>query len=162
MADCPHTIGVEFGTRIIEVSGQKIKLQIWDTAGQERFRYDCPLLYWTYSSVVRASLLILFRLTIGSELNVPRTNSATSTISTFTWDTFTSVNDHRPFTMGDFGVVHVTILSLISDVSSVVNWKAYLKWGLKCSQAFTDQSTHQWNWTRLIIIIAVITMEVVE
>lgn len=39
MADCPHTIGVEFGTRIIEVSGQKIKLQIWDTAGQERFRY---------------------------------------------------------------------------------------------------------------------------
>jgi Ras-related protein Rab-14 len=37
MADCPHTIGVEFGTRIIEVSGQKIKLQIWDTAGQEKF-----------------------------------------------------------------------------------------------------------------------------
>jgi len=38
MADCPHTIGVEFGTRVIEVCGQKIKLQIWDTAGQERFR----------------------------------------------------------------------------------------------------------------------------
>lgn len=38
MADCPHTIGVEFGTRIIEVSGQKIKLQIWDTAGQERWK----------------------------------------------------------------------------------------------------------------------------
>ncbi|XP_063900221.1 ras-related protein Rab-14-like [Zophobas morio] len=38
MADIPHTIGVEFGTRIIEVDGQKIKLQIWDTAGQERFR----------------------------------------------------------------------------------------------------------------------------
>ncbi|CAK9298527.1 unnamed protein product [Gordionus sp. m RMFG-2023] len=38
MSDCPHTIGVEFGTRILEVSGQKIKLQIWDTAGQERFR----------------------------------------------------------------------------------------------------------------------------
>ncbi|KAL3080822.1 hypothetical protein niasHS_014927 [Heterodera schachtii] len=38
MADCPHTIGVEFGTRIIEVNGQKVKLQIWDTAGQERFR----------------------------------------------------------------------------------------------------------------------------
>lgn len=43
MADCPHTIGVEFGTRIIEVSGQKIKLQIWDTAGQERFRYSTCL-----------------------------------------------------------------------------------------------------------------------
>ncbi|KJE92104.1 Ras-like protein Rab-14 [Capsaspora owczarzaki ATCC 30864] len=38
LPDCPHTIGVEFGTRIIEVNGQKIKLQIWDTAGQERFR----------------------------------------------------------------------------------------------------------------------------
>lgn len=36
MASCPHTIGVEFGTRIIEVDKQKIKLQIWDTAGQER------------------------------------------------------------------------------------------------------------------------------
>eukprot|EP01098_Paradermamoeba_levis_P007000 TRINITY_DN2906_c0_g1_i1.p1 TRINITY_DN2906_c0_g1~~TRINITY_DN2906_c0_g1_i1.p1 ORF type:complete len:209 (+),score=65.05 TRINITY_DN2906_c0_g1_i1:229-855(+) len=38
MADSPHTIGVEFGTRIIEVLGKKVKLQIWDTAGQERFR----------------------------------------------------------------------------------------------------------------------------
>ena len=37
-SDSPHTIGVEFGTRIIEVKGQKVKLQIWDTAGQERFR----------------------------------------------------------------------------------------------------------------------------
>lgn len=33
-----HTIGVEFGSRLIEVGGQVIKLQIWDTAGQERFR----------------------------------------------------------------------------------------------------------------------------
>ena len=38
LPDSPHTIGVEFGTRIIEVASQKIKLQIWDTAGQERFR----------------------------------------------------------------------------------------------------------------------------
>ena len=36
--DSPHTIGVEFGTRIVDVSDKKIKLQIWDTAGQERFR----------------------------------------------------------------------------------------------------------------------------
>ena len=27
--DSPHTIGVEFGTRIIDVMGKKIKLQIW-------------------------------------------------------------------------------------------------------------------------------------
>ena len=32
-----YRIGVEFGTRIIEVGGQKIKLQIWDTAGQVLF-----------------------------------------------------------------------------------------------------------------------------
>eukprot|EP00736_Rhodelphis_marinus_P009150 Rmarinus@m.4274 len=38
LADAPHTIGVEFGTRVVEVCGTPIKLQVWDTAGQERFR----------------------------------------------------------------------------------------------------------------------------
>eukprot|EP00444_Apocalathium_aciculiferum_P028525 CAMPEP_0183442580 /NCGR_PEP_ID=MMETSP0370-20130417/88719_1 /TAXON_ID=268820 /ORGANISM="Peridinium aciculiferum, Strain PAER-2" /LENGTH=242 /DNA_ID=CAMNT_0025632259 /DNA_START=102 /DNA_END=829 /DNA_ORIENTATION=+ len=33
-----HTIGVEFGSKIIQVGGRSIKLQIWDTAGQERYR----------------------------------------------------------------------------------------------------------------------------
>lgn len=32
------TIGVEFFSRILEVDGKKIRVQIWDTAGQERFR----------------------------------------------------------------------------------------------------------------------------
>jgi len=36
--DSTHTIGVEFGSKIVEVGGVHIKLQIWDTAGQERFR----------------------------------------------------------------------------------------------------------------------------
>lgn len=36
--DSSHTIGVEFGSRIINVGGKSVKLQIWDTAGQERFR----------------------------------------------------------------------------------------------------------------------------
>jgi len=36
--DNPHTIGVEFGTRIVEIQEKPVKLQIWDTAGQERFR----------------------------------------------------------------------------------------------------------------------------
>ncbi|KAH3763745.1 Rab GTPase [Pelomyxa schiedti] len=45
ISDCPHTIGVEFGTRIIEVNSKKVKLQIWDTAGQERFRAVCRSYY---------------------------------------------------------------------------------------------------------------------
>ncbi|KAI8341452.1 hypothetical protein BC941DRAFT_416926 [Chlamydoabsidia padenii] len=36
--DSVNTIGMEFGTRIIDIAGKAIKLQIWDTAGQERFR----------------------------------------------------------------------------------------------------------------------------
>lgn len=36
--DSSHTIGVEFGSKIIPVGGKTVKLQIWDTAGQERFR----------------------------------------------------------------------------------------------------------------------------
>ena len=32
------TLLIFLSFRIIEVAGQKIKLQIWDTAGQERFR----------------------------------------------------------------------------------------------------------------------------
>merc|ERR1711991_669541 len=38
LTDHELTIGVEFGTRMIEVDGKKIKLQLWDTAGQESFR----------------------------------------------------------------------------------------------------------------------------
>ena len=37
--DSSHTIGVEFGSKIVSVGGKSVKLQIWDTAGQERFRY---------------------------------------------------------------------------------------------------------------------------
>ncbi|KAJ8416067.1 hypothetical protein AAFF_G00380890 [Aldrovandia affinis] len=36
--DSNHTIGVEFGSKIINVVNKFVKLQIWDTAGQERFR----------------------------------------------------------------------------------------------------------------------------
>lgn len=36
--DQTHTIGVEFGAKIVTILGTKVKLQIWDTAGQERYR----------------------------------------------------------------------------------------------------------------------------
>lgn len=36
--DSSHTIGVEFGSKIVNVGGKSVKLQIWDTAGQERFK----------------------------------------------------------------------------------------------------------------------------
>ena len=32
------TIGVEFGSRTVQINDKAIKLQIWDTAGQESFR----------------------------------------------------------------------------------------------------------------------------
>lgn len=36
--DTTQTVGVEFGSKLIEVGSHITKLQIWDTAGQERFR----------------------------------------------------------------------------------------------------------------------------
>ncbi|XP_061644384.1 RAB33B, member RAS oncogene family a [Phyllopteryx taeniolatus] len=32
------TIGVDFRERLVEIGGEKLKIQLWDTAGQERFR----------------------------------------------------------------------------------------------------------------------------
>jgi len=32
------TIGIDLKSKVIELDGKKVKLQIWDTAGQERFR----------------------------------------------------------------------------------------------------------------------------
>jgi len=32
------TVGVEFASKMVKVSGVDIRCQIWDTAGQERFR----------------------------------------------------------------------------------------------------------------------------
>ncbi|XP_064403744.1 ras-related protein Rab-4B-like [Halichondria panicea] len=36
--DSNHTIGVEFGSKVVNLSSKSVKLQVWDTAGQERFR----------------------------------------------------------------------------------------------------------------------------
>ncbi|XP_034036897.1 RAB33B, member RAS oncogene family a [Thalassophryne amazonica] len=32
------TIGVDFREKLVQINGEKIKIQLWDTAGQERFR----------------------------------------------------------------------------------------------------------------------------
>jgi small GTP-binding protein len=46
------TIGVDFKTKVINVEGKKIKLQLWDTAGQERFRTITETYYNGASGVV--------------------------------------------------------------------------------------------------------------
>ena len=30
------TIGIDFKTKMVEMGGEQVKIQIWDTAGQER------------------------------------------------------------------------------------------------------------------------------
>ena len=34
----PSTIGVDFKVKMLNIRGQKVRLNVWDTAGQERFR----------------------------------------------------------------------------------------------------------------------------
>ena len=40
-----HTIGVEFGSRVITLGGKTIKLQIWDTAGTCLYNTISPIKY---------------------------------------------------------------------------------------------------------------------
>jgi len=60
-----QTIGVDLFTKIADVEGSKVTLQIWDTGGQERFRAlrtpfyrgaDCAVLVYS-----KDSLQVLFR-----------------------------------------------------------------------------------------------------
>ena len=36
--DFSSTIGIDFGSKIMKINDEEVKLMIWDTAGQERFR----------------------------------------------------------------------------------------------------------------------------
>lgn len=62
------TIGVEFGAKIVQVDGERLKLQIWDTAGQDNFRSITrayfrgaagALLVYDISRCVIASIIIM-------------------------------------------------------------------------------------------------------
>ena len=46
------TIGVEYGAKVLSVSGKNIKLQIWDTAGQESFRAITRTFYRNANGVI--------------------------------------------------------------------------------------------------------------
>ncbi len=39
------TIGTEFGLKMLDIAGRRVKLQIWDTGAEERFSYVRPLYY---------------------------------------------------------------------------------------------------------------------
>ena len=38
MEESKATVGVEFGSKLFDLNGHKIKAQIWDTAGQEKYK----------------------------------------------------------------------------------------------------------------------------
>ncbi|GLH03253.1 Ras-related protein Rab-3 [Gryllus bimaculatus] len=46
------TVGAAFSSRILEIEGKVVKVQIWDTAGQEQFRAMVPLYYRMANGVV--------------------------------------------------------------------------------------------------------------
>ena len=46
------TIGVDFGSVIVNYEDKKIKLQIWDTAGQERFQSIIQSYYKTTNAII--------------------------------------------------------------------------------------------------------------
>jgi small GTP-binding protein len=48
--ECP-TVHLEFGSRVVNVSGKRIKLNVWDTAGHERF-HSMTRAYFRGSSAV--------------------------------------------------------------------------------------------------------------
>ena len=62
------TLGVDFQTKILEVDGRVIALQLWDTAGQERYtkHHMIAVLYKTFSQLVSNFSKTCFKFLIDS------------------------------------------------------------------------------------------------
>ena len=39
------TLGASYASKVLDINGKQVSLQIWDTAGQERFRVLAPMYY---------------------------------------------------------------------------------------------------------------------
>jgi small GTP-binding protein len=63
--DYSSTIGVDFGTKTLEVNQKKVRLQLWDTAGQERFRSITHSYY-------RGAQVVLLVIDLTNKLSVRR------------------------------------------------------------------------------------------
>ena len=47
-----NTIGVDFGFRVVQLDGSRVKIQIWDTAGDPRYRSLTPACFKSTDGVV--------------------------------------------------------------------------------------------------------------
>eukprot|EP00158_Paraphelidium_tribonemae_P000965 Partr_v1_DN23773_c0_g1_i1_m52894 putative member RAS oncogene family len=95
-----HTIGVEFGSKIMSVGSHAVKLQVWDTAGQERFRSVTR----SYYRGAAGALLVFDVTSRKSYDNIPR------------W-----LDDARSLASSDIVIVLVGNKSDL-DASRVVTW----------------------------------------
>jgi small GTP-binding protein len=50
--DTKSTVGVEFGSKKMQIENATIKLQIWDTAGQEKYRALAKIFYQNASAAI--------------------------------------------------------------------------------------------------------------
>lgn len=59
------TIGIEYKTKLVEISGRTVKLQVWDTAGQERYHRTLASTFYRRAN----GIVLVFDLTDSTSLN---------------------------------------------------------------------------------------------